>query len=67
MLEFLDTKPRTTYLARVRNPNPAMPDYQRAPLSLEEYSKQTATRCEQAMAQPARRADRAAAGEKGAH
>jgi len=25
-LEFLHTKPRLTYLARVRNPNPAMPD-----------------------------------------
>jgi len=27
VLEFLLTKPRTTYLARVRNPNPNMPDY----------------------------------------
>ena len=27
VLDFLLTKPRTTYLARVRNPNPAMPDY----------------------------------------
>ena len=27
VLEFLNTKPRATYLARVRNPNPAMPDY----------------------------------------
>ena len=31
LLGDLLTKPRTTYLARIRNPNPAMPDYH-APL-----------------------------------
>jgi len=37
VLEFLLTKPRLTYLARVRNPNKAMPDYYESPLSLQEY------------------------------
>jgi molybdopterin-containing oxidoreductase family iron-sulfur binding subunit len=36
VLGSLLTKPRTTYLARVRNPNPAMPDYHE-PFSTEEY------------------------------
>jgi Fe-S-cluster-containing dehydrogenase component len=36
VLGGLLTKPRTTYLARVRNPNPAMPDYHE-PFSTEEY------------------------------
>jgi molybdopterin-containing oxidoreductase family iron-sulfur binding subunit len=38
VLGDLLTKPRTTYLARIRNPNPAMPDYH-APYSSEEYEK----------------------------
>jgi molybdopterin-containing oxidoreductase family iron-sulfur binding subunit len=39
VLGDLLTKPRTTYLARVRNPNPAMPDYREWPYSFEEYEK----------------------------
>ena len=40
LLDFLGTKPRTTYLARVRNPNPLMPDYQPLPATWREYAKQ---------------------------
>jgi Fe-S-cluster-containing dehydrogenase component len=39
LLDFLATHPRTTYLARVRNPNPHMPDYQPLAMSWQEYSK----------------------------
>jgi molybdopterin-containing oxidoreductase family iron-sulfur binding subunit len=37
VLEFLATKPRTSYLARVRNPNPQMPDALSHPLTTEQY------------------------------
>ena len=39
VLGFLDTKPRTTYLAKIRNPNKNMPDYHTMPLSTLEYTK----------------------------
>ena len=40
MLGFLDTRPRVTYLGRVRNPNPKMPDYAKVPLNIKEYFDQ---------------------------
>ena len=40
VLEFLATKPRTTYLARVRNPNPKMPDAYTTPLTSQEWEKE---------------------------
>ena len=37
LLGDLLVKPRTTYLARIRNPNPAMLDYPKWPYSFQEY------------------------------
>ena len=37
VLGYLDTRARVTYLARIRNPNPKMPDYSKNPWALEEY------------------------------
>ncbi len=63
VLEALLTKPRTSYLARIRNPNPQMPDYHELPLTLQEY--------EEKMGDPFKREEREsegaeASGKKGA-
>ena len=52
VLDFLSTKPRLTYLARIRNPNPAMPDYHEKPLSFVDWES---------------RGNRLEAAEEGAH
>jgi MoCo/4Fe-4S cofactor protein with predicted Tat translocation signal len=40
VMDYLAVKPRTTYLARLRNPNPRMPDAMEHPHSTEEFLEQ---------------------------
>jgi len=38
VLGFLDNRARVTYLAKIRNPNPKMPDFREHPLSVNDYT-----------------------------
>jgi molybdopterin-containing oxidoreductase family iron-sulfur binding subunit len=67
-LEFLNTKPRLTYLARIRNPNPAMPDYYEKPLTTQAYDQKAHHETHGTAARHGGASEKAEVGEKkGAH